>query len=197
MAIKNLQPCAAQLCTGVVCVWHKKKNPSTIVHLFWWTSSHSPQSVSGWCRSRLPRAKLWLPLDGEVFLLWLRELFTVAKGLFLDENFHLLSEPNNSSFCRSCFFFFFFYSLCFTGSDLFAGWRSKALTQSAPRIPRNTQKCASYPEERIIPRCMELIWFQIFPWRCLVAYCPHCEDLWMAQEYFSTLISKGGTKKHQ
>lgn len=46
-------------------------------------TSHSPQFVSGWCRSRLPQAKLWLPLDGEVFLLLLKELFTPAKGLFL------------------------------------------------------------------------------------------------------------------
>lgn len=75
----------------------------------------------------------------------------------------VLSEPNNGSFCGIFIFLLFLYSVCLTGNDLLAGWRSKALTHKVlPEIPWNTQKCASYSEERIIPQCMELIWFQFF-----------------------------------
>lgn len=95
------------------------------------------------------------------FFFLLKELFTVANivNLLILTYFHLPSELNNSSFRRLSFFFFCLYSPRFKRSDLFAGWKSKAFIQSTFGIPWNIQKCARYSEERIIPRCMELIRF--------------------------------------
>lgn len=143
---------------------------------------------------------------GAFIYLSLKKLFTVAKKKARDfflitiSICSVLSEPNNGSFCGIFIFLLFLYSVCLTGNDLLAGWRSKALTHKVlPEILWNTQKCASYSEERIIPQCMELIWFQFFfAWRCLVAHCPSLRRPQNGSEVFFLWPSfqKGRRKKH-